>query len=40
MNYDWDGVKTRRIRALKIGISLFVLGITLLSPKLFMLHLY
>jgi hypothetical protein len=40
MNYDWDGVKTRRIKALKIGVSLLLAGITLVAPKLFMLKFY
>ena len=30
MIYDWDGAKTRRIRILKIGVSL-LLGLTLLA---------
>ncbi|MFS8113408.1 hypothetical protein QD460_16920 [Rhizobium jaguaris] len=38
MGYDWDGVKSRRMRALKLGISLFIFAVTLVGPTMFFLH--
>jgi len=38
MGYDWDGVKSRRMRALKLGISLFIFAMTLAVPTMFFLH--
>ncbi|AVA23587.1 hypothetical protein NXC24_CH03977 [Rhizobium sp. NXC24] len=38
MDYDWDGVKTRRMKILKLGISLFIFAMTLVGPTMFLLH--
>ncbi len=38
MGYDWDGVKTRRMRKLKYGISFFLLTMSLTAPTIFLLH--
>ena len=38
MDYDWDGVKTRRMRMVKLGISLFIFAMTLAGPTMFLLH--
>ncbi|SCB42806.1 hypothetical protein GA0061103_6140 [Rhizobium multihospitium] len=39
MNYDWDGTKTRRIRRLKYGLSLFLFTMSVTAPTAFLLHL-
>ncbi|TWB61717.1 hypothetical protein FBZ98_1011062 [Rhizobium sp. ERR 922] len=39
MSYDWEGVKTRRMRRLKYGLSLFLFTMSLAAPTAFLLHL-
>lgn len=38
MEYDWDGIKTRRMKTVKYGISLFLVTISLAAPTMFLLH--
>jgi len=39
MGYDWDGIKTRRMRRLKYGLSLFLFTMSISAPTAFLLHL-
>ncbi len=40
MSYDWEGVKTRRMRRLKYGLSLFLFTMSVTAPTAFLLHLH
>ncbi|MBB3285982.1 MULTISPECIES: hypothetical protein [Rhizobium] len=39
MGYDWSGIKTRRMRRLKYGLSLFLFTMSIAAPIMFLLHL-
>jgi len=36
--YDWSGVRTRRIKALKVGISLVIAAAALAGPAMVLLR--
>ncbi|RKD66954.1 hypothetical protein BJ928_106486 [Rhizobium sp. WW_1] len=39
MGYDWDGIKTRRMRRLKYGLSFLLFTMSVTAPTMFLLHL-